>query len=127
VILWRKKLQCLIRRQKGQAMVEAAFALPIVLLLFGGCLQLIQIGISTIVVKVAVYEAARQAHMDKQDLGNGRQVAQEICKTLSSGATEFDYEDGAYRVVHHLNALIPVIGDVAITQKVPGYLFQAGE
>jgi TadE-like protein len=119
--------QHLMKEQTGQAMVEAAFAIPIILLLFAGCTQLIQIGIANIVVRVAVYEGARQAHMDGGELGNGQLVAEDICKSVSSGSTEFTEENGNYTVTHHLKALLPVVKNIKVDHTCPGYVFEAGE
>ena len=117
----------LIKQQAGQSMVEAAFAIPIVLLLFAGCAQLIQIGIANIVVRIAVYEGARQAHMDGGKLGNGQRVAEDICKGVSSGTTEFTSENRNYPVTHQLKALFPVVKNIKVDHTCPGYVFEAGE
>ena len=50
-------------------MLEAAFAIPVLMLLFAGCVQLLQVGIAHIVVMEAAYEAGRQAVMDQGNPG----------------------------------------------------------
>jgi Flp pilus assembly protein TadG len=123
-IVWMHKI---FYRQQGQSMVEAAFAIPILLLLFAGCVQLVQIGVAHIVVRVAAYEAARQTYLASGNLANGRQVAMEICRTLSPGQTEYTLGQRGYQVTHHLQAIFPVIKNVEITYSCPGFVFQAGE
>ncbi|MBN1595585.1 pilus assembly protein [candidate division FCPU426 bacterium] len=112
------------RQQKGQSLVEAAFILPVLLLLFAGCALLVQVGLAHIIVQVAVFEAARQAHVDEGRLYNGQRVAVDICTTLSQGQTEFTRDSGRYRVTHHLKPLFPVIKEIRISHACPDYVFQ---
>jgi len=122
-----KPIENIQKNQKAQAMVETAFTIPILVLLFAGCVQLIQIGVANVVVYVAVYEAARQAHMDERNLSNGQKVAEEICRAISKGDTEFKFENSYYTVTHHLQPIIPVVKKIRIAHMCPDYIFEAGE
>jgi hypothetical protein len=117
-----KKLFC---KSQGQALVETALAIPILFLLFMGCVQIVQIGLAHVVVLDAAYEAGRQAHMDGNRLDRGRQVAIEICRGVSSGLTEFSLDGhGFYSVTHHLHSIVPIIKNIKITHVCPPFLFR---
>jgi hypothetical protein len=113
-MVYTKFMQHGIRGQKGQALVEAAVAIPIVVLLFAGCVQLLQIGAAHIIVLDAVFEAGRQAAMDGGN-DNAQRVAGEICRTISAGATEFTADNFQYQVTHHLAAFFPIVKNVVIS------------
>jgi hypothetical protein len=113
------------QNQDGQALVETVLAIPIILLLFLGSVQMIQIGLAHIVVLDAAYEAGRQAHLDGNRLENGRRVAEEICRCVSSGPTEFSRDDqGKYVVTHHLHSIFPVLKNITIMHQCPWFLFR---
>jgi hypothetical protein len=109
----------------GQAMVEAAIAIPIAVLLFAGCVQLLQIGIAHIVVMDAAYEAGRQAFLDQGAMDRATQVAGEICRAVSPGATELKFENGQFIVTHHLQTLFPVLKNLGVSHSCPAYVFRA--
>jgi hypothetical protein len=113
----------LLRGQKAQSVVETAFAVPILVILFMGCVQLIQIGIGQIVVMVAAYEAGRQVFLDQGGLTNGQQVAQRLCATVSSGPTRLSAEGGQYQVTHHLHAWFPIVKNIQLRHAVPAHIF----
>ncbi len=112
------------RDQKGQLLIEAAVALPILIILFMGCVQLVQIGIAHIVVQDAVYEAGRQAWMDQGDTVNAGRVAGEICRSLSPGRTEFVCQRQWYIVTHHLKPIFAVIKNIKVRHTCPAHLFR---
>ncbi len=118
----------LCRNQQGQALAEAALAIPILVLLFMGCLQFLQIGLAHIVVMEAVFEAGRQAYLDQGDPRNGQKVAAEICGSVSPGRTEFVVDPAnaarTYTVIHDLKALFPIIRNVHIKHSCPEYVFR---
>lgn len=101
----------------GQAAVESAVAIPIAVLLFCGCVQLVQIGLAHLVVLDAVYEAGRQAAMDNDQPGNAQRVAAEICRFVSPGATTFRVTSGSYTVTHRLRPLFPVVPQLVISHR----------
>jgi len=111
----------LLRGTQAQAMVEAAFAIPVLILLVAGCVQLIQIAIGHIVVMEAAYEANRQVILDQGKTDNALRVAQEICRTISPGATEYDKDTAT--VTHHLRSIFPVIKNIDITHACSPYIF----
>jgi len=113
----------LLKDQRGQAMVEAAVAIPIALLLFAGCIQFVQIGLAHIVVMEAAYEAGRQASLDQDQTGNAQRVAAEICRSLSSGTTVFQIDRGQYAVTHHLNSIFPILKNITVSHSCPQTLF----
>lgn len=110
---------------KAQAMVEAALAVPILILLFAGCVQLLQIGIGHIVVMEAAYEANRQVVLDLGKTDNALRVAQEICRTISPGLTEYDRDHAT--VIHHLRAIFPVIKKIDIVHSCSPRIFGSDE
>jgi len=101
-------------------------ALPIVLVLFMGCVQLVQIGVAHVVVMEAAYEAGRQFALD-QDPVHAAQVARDICRPISPGLTEFEPQIRGGRVSHHLRPVVAVIQNVKITHTCPAKLFQSGQ
>lgn len=109
--------------ERGQALVETAVALPLLVLLFMGCAQLCQIGLAHILVMDAVYEAGRQAELDRGQTERAARVAREICARISPGATEFRLEGGKCWVVHHLKAVFPLVKSVVIRHSCPDSLF----
>lgn len=111
----------------GQAAVEAAVALPIAVLLFCGCVQLVQFGLAHIVVQEAAFEAGRQAALDKNGTGNAQRVAAEICSRISTGPTEFQIDNGVFVVTHHLHSFLKILPDFAITHRCPPFIFDTGE
>ncbi|MCK5218886.1 pilus assembly protein [bacterium] len=110
--------------QRGQLLIETAVALPILIILFMGCVQLVQIGIAHIVVLDAVYEAGRQAGMDQGDTVNAGRVAGEICRSLGPGTTEFICQKQSYIVTHYLKPLFAVVKNVKVRHACPVYLFR---
>lgn len=121
----RWDLRLLFKKNQAQAMVEAALAIPILILLFAGCLQLVHVAIANAVVQVAAYEAGRQAGLDSSDMTRAQAVAQEICGALSKGSTNcfYDPDSGSYKVTHNLKAIVPVLGEIKITHACPAFLF----
>ncbi len=119
-------LLTLFRRHRAQALVETALALPLLLLLFAGCLQIIQLGVAHIVVQVAAYEAGRQAAMDNQDLGRARQVAEDMCRPLGAGRTEIKVEQGRTVVTHHLKTLLPIGREIPVSRACLSIVFWNG-
>jgi hypothetical protein len=115
----------IIRSLKAQAMVETAFAIPILVLLFAGCVQMIQIGIAHIVVMEAAYEANRQLVMDAGNPANAQRVAAEICRSLSSGPTVYDKNQAA--VTHQLKSIFPIVKQIKITHVCSPRIFQTEE
>jgi Flp pilus assembly protein TadG len=111
----------IIRSTKAQAMVEAALAVPILILLLAGCVQLIQIAIGHIVVLEAAYEANRQVIMDQGKTDNAVRVAKEICSAISPGATDYDLNTAT--VTHHLRSIFPIIKKVDISHSCSPYIF----
>jgi Flp pilus assembly protein TadG len=111
--------------RKGQSMIEAAVAVPILVVLFMGCIQLAQIGLGQIVVMVAAYEAGRQVSMDDNQTANGERVAKEICAAVSSGDTTLSLTSNPNEctVSHHLRALFPVVKNITLTASCPQHLF----
>lgn len=101
----------------GQAAVEAAVAIPIAVLLFCGCVQLVQIGLAHLVVLDAVYEAGRQAALDDDQTANAQRVASDICRSISPGETTFRVVPGVYSVTHRLHPLFPVVPQLAISHR----------
>lgn len=114
-------------RQQGQALVETALALPLLLLLFAGCLQLIQLGVAHIVVQVAAYEAGRQAVMDNRAIGQARRVAEEVCRPLGAGRTEITVGSGRTVVVHHLQTLLPIGREIPVRRSCSFLVFRGAE
>lgn len=100
-------------------MVEAAIAIPVAVLLFAGCIQLLQIGLAHIVVLDAAYEAGRRAALDDSQTDNAARLAADICRVVSPGATEFRQENGAYTVTHHLRSIFPLVKNITVTQRCP--------
>ena len=108
--------------------MEAAFAIPVAVLLFAGCIQLIQIGLAHVIVLDAAYEAGRQAALDGSHAGNAQRVAADICRVVSSGATEFRAEDGVYTVTHHLRSIFPIVKNITVTKRcLKSYFFVQGD
>lgn len=103
--------------------------LPVLLLLFLGCLQLLQIAVAQLVVMDAAYEAGRQAYLHAGQTEPGQAAAADICRSLSPGRTDFGYDPdaGAYRVTHHLQPLFPRVGKPAISYACPASVFSAGD
>lgn len=126
-----KKLINQITCQKGQALVEMALAIPILILLFCGCMQLVHIGIAHIVVRDAAFEAGRSAVMNQNNLSRGEAIAQQICRKVSSGATTFEMaslggNSHEYVVTHYLHPIFPVINNIEVKHSCPDFLFDTG-
>jgi hypothetical protein len=119
------KIQQLAWRQKGEVLVETALAVPLVLAIFAGCAQIVQIGLAHIVVREATYEAGRQYWMDNSS-GNAGRVAAEICSRLSSGRTVFAYDaaTGLCTVTHQLNSLFSIVKNIKISHSLPAGVFR---
>ena len=113
--------------ERGQALAETLVALPVLLCLFAGCVQFVQIGIAHAVVRQAAFEGGRAAYLRGNDLSAGARVARELCRAVGPGRTEFTLSGGAFHVTHELQALFPVIQGLRIHHACPATAFQAGE
>jgi Flp pilus assembly protein TadG len=102
-------------------MVETALAVPVLILLVAGCVQLLQIAIGHLVVMEAAYEANRQVILDQGKTDNALRVAQEICRTLGPGTTE--YNQASATVTHHLRAIFPIVKKVDISHSCSPNIF----
>lgn len=121
-----------LKKEEGQALVETAVALPIVLILFLGAIEFVHWNMARVVVKEAAFEAGREAFLDHDDIGQARLMAKKICAPLGSGETIFriDHADEPalknYVVSCHLKALFPLWTIPVVTQSVPALLFDSG-
>ena len=121
----------LVKQEKAQTLIEAAIALPVLLLLFFGCMELVHVAVGHIVVREAAFEAGRQASINK-NADYATKVAISICGKISKGETTFEIEDRennkkSYVVTHHLKPWVPIIPGKEISHQVPDYLFYSGD
>lgn len=126
------KLCKMIQDESAQALVESAIAIPVLIILFFGCLELIHMGIGHIVVREAVFEAGRMCYLDKEDQQNAERIAKEICSKISKGNTDFYIDEppqGArvYVVSHQIKPIVPVIPSREIKYSVPVFMFESGD
>jgi hypothetical protein len=117
-----------LRSQGGQAVVEAVLAVPILIMLFAACLQLLHLGLAHIVVELAAYEATRQGTLANMNLSEARRTAEDICRVLGPGKTEVTYQDNPprYVVTHHLRPLVPIVRELIVSHSLPSYVFLPG-
>jgi hypothetical protein len=103
-------------------------AIPILIALFGACLQLLHLGIAHIVVELAAYEATRLATLDNMNIAEARRTAEEICRVLGPGLTEVKYQANppGYEIIHHLRPIVPVIRELTVKHSLPSYVFLPG-
>ncbi len=116
------------RSQAGQAVVELVVAIPILIALFGACLQLLHLGIAHIVVELAAYEATRLATLDNMNIAEARRTAEDICRVLGPGLTEVKYQSNppGYEIIHHLRPIVPIIRELTVKHSLPSYVFLPG-
>ncbi len=116
------------RSQTGQAVVELVVAIPILIALFGACLQLLHLGIAHIVVELAAYEATRLATLDNMNIAEARRTAEDICRVLGPGLTEVKYQSNppGYEIIHHLRPIVPIIRELTVKHSLPSYVFLPG-
>ncbi len=106
---------------KAQAMVETAFALPVLVLLLAGCVQVLQIAVAHIVVLDAAYEANRQYVLDQRRAEGACRTAQHICRALGPGVTE--YSPIRSQVTHYLKPLFPMFSTIKIQHDCMWFVF----
>lgn len=123
----------IIKQEKAQNLVEAAIAIPILLIIFFGCVELVHLAIAHIMVKEAAYEAGRQAAIHQDNTHQAETVAASICEKISGGKTRFFIKDAdnsgpkQYVVSHKKTALFPIIPDQEIKHSVAAFVFHTGD
>ncbi len=121
-----------LKPEQGQALVETALALPLLVLIFLGTIEFVHWSIAQVVVKEAAFEAGREAVLHGDDRNAATRVAQKICSSVSSGKTTFLIEHAdqpalkRYVVIHHLKLIFPIWPVPSISQAVPAFLFDTG-
>ncbi|MEW6515746.1 MAG: TadE family protein [candidate division FCPU426 bacterium] len=112
----------------GQAVVESALAIPLLIALFAACLQMLHLGLAKVVVYIAAYESARQGTINNMNLNEARRTAEEVCGVLGKGRTEVTYDGQVqrYTITHYLRPIVPVIREIKVSETFPAYVFLPG-